>query len=202
VELPGPSLWDIFADGARVATNDGTTIAHTLDLGYLTLPTGRIVASDPFLDPWNEPFSVGVPRGAYLVLLALVWGDVAAVMVYLGDGTPVSWRPADPPAFAVDSATGCLMDHKVCRFLHRRADEDKYGRYTQRFRQALDETNGLGANYCVDPESGANIILFHTWGGDGNFPSYFGYSAEGSLVCLVTDMYLSLESVVGVQASA
>jgi hypothetical protein len=202
VELPGPSLWDIFADGARIATIDGTTIARTLDLGYLTLPTGRIVASDPFLDPWNEPFSVGVPRGAYLVLLALVWGEVAAVMVYFGDGPPVSWRPADPPAFAVDSATGCLMDHKVCRFLRRRADEDKYERYARRFREAIDETNGLGANYCVDPDSGANIILFRTWGGDGHFPSYFGYSADGSVVCLVTDMYLSLESVVGVEASA
>jgi hypothetical protein len=197
VELPGPSLWDLFADGARIATINGTTTAHTLDLGYLTLPTGWIVASDPFLDPWNEAFSVRVRPGAYLALLAVVQGDAASVMVYFGDGPPVSWRPADPPAFAVDSATGCLMDQKVWRFLRRRAEEDRYERYARRFREALDEADGLWANYCVDPESGANIILFRTWGGDGHFPSFFGYSGDGSKVCLVTDMYLSSECVVG-----
>ncbi len=31
---------------------------------------------------------------------------------------------------------------------------------------------------------------FHTFGGDGTFPSFYGYDARDRLVCLVTDMLL------------
>ena len=151
MELPGRSLWDIFADGATVATVDGTATARTLDLGYLTLPSGRIVASDPFLDPWNEPFTARVPRGAYLALMAVVHGDAASVMVYFGDRPPVSWRPPTRRPSPWICATGCLMDQRVCQFLRRRAEEDRYERYTRRFREALDETDGLWANHTVQP---------------------------------------------------
>ncbi len=119
MQLPGPALWDVFADGARVVRSDDGTVetARTLEMGNLTLPTGRIVVSDPFLNPWIDPFSVRVSPDTYPVLLSVIRGDAALVMVAFGNGPPISWQPADPPAFSVDSATGCLMDQKVCRFL-------------------------------------------------------------------------------------
>ena len=202
MDLPSPALWDVFADGTRVVTSHGAATSRTLDLGYLTLPTGRIVLSDPILDPWNEPFTVRVAPGAYPVFLAVVQDDAALVMVSFGGDPPVSWRSADPPTFGVDSATGCLMDQKVCHFLRRKAEADRYERYAGKFREALDEADGLWANYCLDRETGANIILFRTWGGDGYFPSFFGYTADGEPTCLITDMYLSLETVIGVQTEA
>ena len=90
MKLPGPALWHVFADGAQVVRSDDGTVdtAHTLDAGYLTLPTGRLVVSDPFLDPWNEQFSTRVPPGSYLVLLSVIRGDTAA------DHGVVQERPA------------------------------------------------------------------------------------------------------------
>jgi hypothetical protein len=203
MEMLRRALWDVFADGARIVADDGTVATtRTLDAGHLTLPTGRIVASDPLLDPWNEPFSIRVRPGTYSVLLAVVSGEPALVMVSFDDGPPVSWQLTDPPAFSVDSATGCLMDYKVCRFLRRKAEADKYERYSRRFGDALGETDGLWANYCIDAKSGANVVLFRTWGGDGSFQSYWGYTAGGSVACLVTDMYLDLDTVVRVEPPA
>jgi hypothetical protein len=193
-------LWTVFADGAQAVTEEGTISAHTIELGHLTLPTGRIVASDPILDPWNEPFSVQVQTGSYPAFMAVVQGDSALIMISFGNGPPATWESTNPPLFGVESATGCLMDQKVCRFLRRKAEADRYERYTKRFTEAFEETDGLWANYCIDQESGANVLLFRTWGGDGLFPSFFGYTADGLPTCLVTDMYLSLESVLGVQA--
>jgi hypothetical protein len=77
MELPGRALWAVFADGARVTEASGwTTSTRTLDAGPLILPAGRIVASDPLLNPWREPFSVRVAPGAYPVFLAIVRRDV------------------------------------------------------------------------------------------------------------------------------
>jgi hypothetical protein len=146
-----------------------------------------------------EPFSVRVPTGNYPVLLAVIRDDVGAVIVSFGEGPPVSWRAARPDCFGVDSATGCLMDHKVGRFLRRKADDDKYERYFQRFRDALDESDGLSANYVIGADSGANVVLFHTWGGDCFPRSYFGWSEDGAASCLVVDMCLGYDFVVRVE---
>jgi hypothetical protein len=198
MELPSNALWDAFTDGHRFETDDGgSVITRIVDAGGLVVPTGRIVVSDPILDPFNKPFSVAVPADTYPVLLSLIKDDVALVMVNFAKGPPVHWKPAKPETFGVDSATACLMDHKVCRFLRRKAENDKYDNFIQRFQDAIEQNEGLWGNYCVDTESGANVILFRTWGGDGVFPSFFGYNAEGEVTCLVTDMFLCSDHVLG-----
>jgi len=198
MRLPDPALWQAFEDGHRFMTADGEIVTTTtLDAGALVLPTGQIVACDPILDPWVKPFSVTVPPDSYQVLLSLIQDDVALVMVLFGEGTPMRWKATTPKSFGVDSATGCLMDHKVSRLLHRKADADKYEKYAHRFQNALDEHDGLWGNFCVDSSSGANVVLYHTWGGDGAFPSFFGYNSDGELICLVIDMFLEQDHVVG-----
>jgi len=197
MELPNIALWHAFADGHRFVTDDGDVVTtRTADAGPLVLPTGRIVVSDPILDPWNKPFTLAVPPGTYPVFLSLIQDDVALVMVHLSEESPVRWKPAKPESFGVDSATGCLMDHKVSRFLRRKAECGKYEQYMQRFQVAMDE-KGLCGNYVVDRESGANVVLFHTWGGDGRFPSFFGFDSEGKPICLVIDMFLGFDRVIG-----
>ena len=39
----------------------------------------------------------------------------------------------------------------------------------------------------LDEETGANILLFTSGWGDGRYPSYWGYAADGGIVCLLTD---------------
>jgi hypothetical protein len=198
MEIPSNALWDAFTDGHRFQTADGESVTTRIaDAGALVLPTGRIVVSDPILDPFNEPFSVAVPADTYPVLLSLIKDEVALVMVKFGEGPAVRWQAAKPETFGVDSATGCLMDQKVSRFLHRKAENDKYDRYIRRFQDAAEENEDLWGSYCVDSESGANVVLFRTWGGDGVFPSFFGYNAEDEVVCLVADMFLCFDHVLG-----
>jgi hypothetical protein len=198
MELPSNAFWDAFTDGHRFQTGDGEFVTTRIaDAGALVLPTGRIVVSDPILDPFNKPLSVAVPADTYPVLLSLIRDDVALVMVSFSDGPPVRWQAAKPETFGVDSATGCLMDHKVCRFLRRKAEEDKYDKYSRRLQDALEENKGLWGSYCVDAASGANVVLFRTCGGDGVFPSFFGYDADDEVVCLVTDMFLCFDHVLG-----
>jgi Protein of unknown function (DUF4241) len=198
MELPHIALWHAFEDGHRFQTKDGESVTTRLvDAGSVVLPTGRIVVSDPILDPFNQPFTIAVPPGSYPVLLSLIKDDVALVMVNFAEGTPVRWQATKPESFGVDSATGCLMDQKVGRFLRKKAESGKYDNYIRRFQDALEENDGLWGSYCVDSESGANVILFRTWGGDGHFPSFVGYNAEGEVVCLATDMFLCFEHVVG-----
>jgi hypothetical protein len=198
MNLPSFALWQAFADGHRFLTADGKGVTTRIaDAGTLVLPTGRIVVSDPILDPFNKPFSVSVPSGNYPVLLSLIQDEVGLVMVNFAEGTPVRWQVTKPESFGVDSATGCVMDGKVCRFLRRQALNGKYERFVRRFEDATEENEGLWGSYCLDPVSGANVILFRTWGGDGVFSSFFGYDSSGEIVCLVTDMLLSSDHIVG-----
>lgn len=200
MDLPSNALWDAFTDGHRFEIDDGKAVTtRVADAGCLVLTTGQIVVSDPILDPFNKPFSVSVPADTYPVLLSLIEDEVALVMVVFAEGPPVRWQAAKPDSFSVDSATACLMDHKVCRFLRRKAENDKYERYIRRFQDAMEENDGLWGSYCVDPESGANVVLFRTWDGDGVFPSFFGYDAEGEVVCLVIDTFLCFDHVPGVE---
>jgi hypothetical protein len=197
MELPDIALWHAFIDGHRFLTKNEVVTTRIEDAGVLVLPTGRIVVSDPILDPFNEPFSVSVPSGNYPVLLSLIKDDVALVMVHFADGSPVRWQRTKPETFGVDSVTGCLMDHMACRFLRRKAEAERYEKFIHRFQDALEENEGLWGSCCLDAQSGANVVLFRTWGGDGNFPSFFGYNSEDEVVCLITDMYLCFEHVLG-----
>lgn len=198
MELPSHALWDAFTEGHRFITDVGESVTtRVVDAGALVLPTGRIVVSDPILDPFNKPFSVSVTPDSYSVLLSLIKDDVALVMVNFAEGPPVYWQKTKPDSFEVDSGCGCLMDHKVSRFLRRRAEDDKYEGYSRRFQDALEENDGQWGGYRVGRSSGANVVVFRAWGGDGTFPSFFGYSANDEVVCLVTDMFLNFDNVVG-----
>jgi hypothetical protein len=39
----------------------------------------------------------------------------------------------------------------------------------------------------LNETTGGNLVMFHTGWGDASYASYFGYAADGSLTCLVTD---------------
>lgn len=197
MELPSHALWDAFQDGQRFRTDTGEAVtARIVDAGPLVLPTGRIVVSDPILDPFNQPFSVTVPPESYPVLLSLIRDEVGLVMVSFAEDMPVRWQAAEPATFAVDSTLACLMDYQVNRYLRRQAEADNYEKFAHKFQKSLDE-NGLWGSCCLNRESGANVIVFRSFGGDGTFPAFFGYNAAGDVVCLVIDMFLNWKFVVG-----
>lgn len=96
-----------FQDGAkfRFGGSDTVVTMSSTDAGSILLPTGRIVAADPLLDPWQQPFTVHVPPGFYPVHFALAGGEVAVAMLLFNEGEPVVWKRAKPRYVSVDSAT-------------------------------------------------------------------------------------------------
>ncbi len=189
MNLPSPSLWTAFEDGRRFNQGGRLIELACRDAGAIVLPSGAIVACDPQCDLAQPPLKLRVAPGAYPIFLALTDGHVAVVMVRFRDGAPQRWVPSKPARFSVDSGTGCLMDAKTARMLTRRLNEGKWDRYSKRIDDALAENDGW-ANVCLNQASRANIVVFRTYGGDGTFATFFGYSETGELICSVTDMFL------------
>src|SRR4028119_676519 len=48
-------------------------------------------------------------------------------------------------------------------------------------------------NLTLDPDTGANAIAFGSGDGDGSYASYWGFTADDELACLVTDFGVLLE---------
>lgn len=180
-----------------------------VSIGKLHLPTGRIVACDPFVQPETEPFTLVVPRGSYNVEIDIAHfsgGDqrIATAYLHFGQGCVLRWEPAllqgqDPSflamneffCYGVDAGTGCFMSPEAGQALTAMMDEqddDLYSILGDEMEESYVHTRSW-LNKIVDPTTGANLIAFSSGMGDGCYASYFGYGAEG-LLCLVTDFQL------------
>ncbi|HVK77070.1 MAG TPA: DUF4241 domain-containing protein [Kofleriaceae bacterium] len=178
-----------------------TTTRHRVrrkPLGTLRLPSGRIVAADPFLA--QPAFTTTVPPGAYPVeLLLATYPDdedgaleerIWLARIVFRREPPVAWALAVIPGqdvltlgrghelgYGVDSGTGCF------------ADGGLFERITG------DEAIHAGLNQQLDGptrpailrhgDGDADLIGFSC--DDGTYPSWFGLDAGGAPVCLVTD---------------
>jgi hypothetical protein len=139
----------------RLDTFWGEEIATSwLEIGPLALPSGAVVAGDPFtlLSDDVEPFAPTIEPGGYPVRLVLGHYFVPkdpeqteAVMVEdlrvglavlcLGDGVPVRWENAMPAGvgplpedeiwcYLVDSGSGAFIDAATLPLLHQRYQDD------------------------------------------------------------------------------
>lgn len=135
---PNVPSWSALKDGVTVQTERGPWYLWGVLCGNLTVPSGRLVACDPFamLRPADNPF-VEVPRGVFPVVVTLA--DVSeqqdrshireayASIVFSED--PEAYRKAIPLAregekrpepkgdefigFGVDAGTACFVDDTV-----------------------------------------------------------------------------------------
>jgi Protein of unknown function (DUF4241) len=189
----------------------GTVAVEVPHLGTLRMPSGALIACDPaYLRPiepeigewatkyWSDeqsrqPFTVTVPPGDYPVVLSRFrWlrgsGQVeAAVKVWVSDGPVDRWemalRAGDDPrtladggffGFGVDAGKGCFFDAAAASALARQPTE-----FTLECGQSRELT---------DDASGANLIAYHSGGGDGHYPVWIGRTAAGDVACFVADM--------------
>jgi hypothetical protein len=192
--------------GGAITVQGGTIAFETHDIGFLSTPSGLIIACDPLVFFDVRPFPVAVPIGRHKVQLAVARfpGDderVAFARVRLGDQPAHSWELANAAdkdnselganeffGYGVDSGTGCFMDPVAARLLSERFEQD------EGYADVLIE--GIEANYrhtwgWLDfrpiPDREENVICFSSGFGDGSYPSFFGYSRDGVLTDLVTD---------------
>lgn len=172
-------------------------VLSVYDAGLLDLPSGRLVACDPYRQVAAEvhPFTVTVPPGRYPVLVSHVrWQrsdgetsleyEVTAAMVRLADEPVVGWEmgrqsESEHRAFVSLTGTAAFLDAGAGTTLAHLIgpDEDK-----GEFATAMDE------DHPVNLTDGAfNVVAFWSGYGDGLYWTWVGRAADGRPVAFVTD---------------
>jgi hypothetical protein len=183
------------------ADSHGAPIQYqAVSLGRLALPSGRIVAADPFLAKNADAFERTVPPGRYPVSFALatLFSDevyVAYARLRFRNSNVVRWEIArvsrqeelSNMGYGVDSGVGCFVDATLApRYAEELAEE---GALERKISDRLDRFDGA----LVSPSfwSRDNLACFSSGRGDGVYASYFGLDAAGHPVELITDFQIA-----------
>jgi hypothetical protein len=175
------------------------------EIGLLEISTGKVAASDPLVQPDPPGFTQAVPNGRHpvRVLIAAFGSDerIAYAQLRFSDAAPVRWEmahvgtQANEPlgegqffGYGVDAGIGCFMDPRAGELLAERMGvEDDY------FEVIIDDMEKTYAHtrswldFRPNPRAAENVICFSSGWGDGVYPSFFGFDAEGGVAQLVTD---------------
>ncbi len=179
----------------------GMALAHH-KVGELLLPSGLLVACDPFVFPEAEPFSLALPRGAFPVVLSVAQIDtdqrVAFATVRFRPSSPVAWdmltsgdqdtaslKEGEYFGYPVDAGTGCFMDRVAAVGLNdrMRAQSDFY----EVMIAEMDKTYRHTWSWLDLKFGDGNLIAFSSGYGDGMYATYAGFDAEGEVPVVVTD---------------
>jgi hypothetical protein len=185
--------------------------------GELIMPSGQLTACDPFIGlefpDEAAPFTVTVPPGRYPVEMCLVgWTEpgkpdepvsptrTAAAKLLISRAPAVRWELAlvgrqsvDDLAddrfygYGVDAGTGCFVDTFAIPALKELVDEPDDRPGDNRLTDALEAVDWVGAVNVANTDGTANIIAFMSGPGDGVYPTWIGYAADGQPACFVTE---------------
>lgn len=201
-----PSL-PVSNDYLACALEDGREIDDMIlrhrNVGELLLPTGRLIACDPFLvTDETPPFRCSLPSGKFAVLLSIanIKTDqrVAFATIRFTKTTPTSWEMLttgnhDPATlkeghilgYAVDSGTACFMDVAAARALSQRMSETQD--YFEVLIEEMQKTYVHTWDWLNKNFGDGNLIAFSSGGGDGVYATYAGRDSNGQLSAIVTD---------------
>jgi hypothetical protein len=197
-----------FSAGSLQLANESITF-KVQRLGEIALPSGRIGASDPLVLAQPESFSTAVPPGRYPVELAVAMLEnederTAYARLLFSTEPAIRWAMAVTPGqdtstlsgeeifgYGVDTGTGCFLPPEAGQVLaDRMAEESDYYEVVVEEMQKNKQTTWSWASIRPDPASDLSVIVFSTGYGDGVYASYFGFSADGRPVALVTDFQI------------
>ncbi|MEU4153705.1 DUF4241 domain-containing protein [Streptomyces sp. NPDC026659] len=190
-------------------------VIHVVDGGELSLPTGRVIACDPFVYLGSgdiEPFTVTVEPGRYRVETAVATltrpGEepsdtphhrVAAARLVIRDEPAADWElallPDQDPAelgddefygYGVDAGTGCFYDASADgAFPECEGDEGPLW-------DALEDGKWAPRPHRItSTEGGHDLIAFTSGWGDGAYPTWIGRNADGEVTCFLTDFFVA-----------
>lgn len=196
-----------FRDGLRLQGPTGPLTLHSQQIGELVVTSGKVVACDPLICPETDPFAARIASGRYPVTVSLARflaeGEehVACAMLRIGERVPARWEMAASPGqasgelragyifgYPVDTGIGCFMDADAARALF-----ESLGKHKGCAERLIAEMARAQAprwtwlDIPMDPATGANLVAFSSGFGNGFYASYWGYDADGSATCLVTD---------------
>jgi hypothetical protein len=200
---PGPVAHLVSMSAAERAARNVTTIA----LGDVILPTGRIVAADPLVQPDRPPFLVTVTPGRYPVTLLEHDGGIAAAVMRFDGGAVFRWQLAltagqdvktlkanEIFGIPVDAGLASYMDATTYPLMQQRearARAEKGSRYSEYYSDVLaDELAANGDRYVMHQpvaDQPGNVAIFQAGWGDGFYAVYWGLDGAGRPVALLTD---------------
>ncbi|WP_159479469.1 DUF4241 domain-containing protein [Chryseobacterium sp. 18068] len=195
---------------------------ETMEIGKVSLPSGKVVVRDPLvsLDANQSPYFVQAPKGNFPVTISVVksedWGDrYAVVKVEFTKEKPLVYREAligieelegvtkdDFFGFGVDAGLGCITDAEVLPLVDKFTDEsdvdnlyDDYFAeiFAQSYKHNPDNQRDAGdwINWTV-PNTEYQIPMFASGFGDGEYPVYFAYDANGE-ICGLYIQFIDIE---------
>jgi hypothetical protein len=201
-----PDLTMLLSAGARFEADGIAYVIERLPVGTVTAPTGEITACDPLTGARGaEAFTATIAPGAYPLTawVAVVSREgrdaqrrTAALELTVGDQPVVGWEMALNEGqdvgvldvdgyfgYPVDAGVGTLADLSAVTAL---AEWD-YDQLEEVYIPAQIPPGPAPIDGLVDPATGANVITVSTGWGDGVYPTFVGYAADGTISAYVTD---------------
>jgi hypothetical protein len=172
-------------------------------MGDLLLPTGQLVACDPFVQPETKPFLITYPSGRFPVFLIIAEssrGDqrVAFAVVNFSSEPAIRWEilttvpkdvsklgPDEILGYGVDSGTGSFMDVAAARILMEKMNREKA--YFDTLMAEMEKTYRHTWSWVNASLGDTNLLAFSSGYGDGVYASYAGYTATNQVVKVITD---------------
>lgn len=181
-------------------------------LGEIFLPTGRIVACDPFMVYNSEPFEQKVKPGRYPLTLSIAHFStdqrIVLATIHFSVEKPKTWitattaRPGSRRFTTFDNLTtvegvyNFIVDYGCASYM----DMQAASVLTERLKQDQDYIYGLAKNMhenyidtrewaivVLDSTTDLNVAMFSSGVGDGSYYSYWGCTDNDEIVCLTTD---------------
>ncbi|MDI6105685.1 DUF4241 domain-containing protein [Actinoplanes sp. NEAU-A12] len=201
-----PDLNAIMTRGARFERDDIEYVIEQFPVGAVTAPTGEITACDPLTSAHGaEPFTATIKPGTYPLTawVAVIHQDgngpqprTAALHLAVTDQPTVRWELAlnqgqDPGVldsdgyfgYPVDAGVGTLADLTAVAAM---AGWD-YDQLEDVYIPARAAPGPAPIDAITDEATGANVIVVSSGWGDGVYPTFVGYAADGSITGFVTD---------------
>jgi hypothetical protein len=185
-------------DGCKL---EEITLSHH-HIGDLILPTGQLVACDPFVLPDSPSFNLTLPRGTFPLILSIAQiktdQRVAFAIVQLSQAVPATWemltigsqdistlKEGELFGYGVDAGTGCFMDLSASRALAKRMSEQQD--FYETLMAEMDKTYKNTWSWLDVKFGEGNLIAFSSGYGDGVYATYAGRDHDGHACVVVTD---------------
>ena len=200
---PKPSIFEkAFIKGTKDRIDKMDVGFYGVNVGNLKVPTGRLVACDPFLtEEYGLAFTQAFPTGEFPVQLAIAHDEgresIVFVRILFSEAPVVRWEYAllknEKPApigagtqkgFIVDSGIAAFMDSAAAKTINT-ADTLLVGK---KLYQPLDDNRRPGWRYANFKVGDQNLVAFSPAFDGGYYRSYIGYDASGVPCRLLTDL--------------
>jgi hypothetical protein len=196
----------IFETAFFLGTRVDEMTFYGVNIGKLKIESGKIIACDPVGLPNAYSLALTFPTGEFPLQLAIEVDSIDQRVAYsriLFSEKPVArWEvalfpgqkplPVDTPlyhGYGVDSGTGCFLDSLANVELDTLSKKDEEI-WNHMFFDSMAIHYRNTWSYALPSFKGHNLSVFSTGTGDGLYPTYVAYDADGKICRLLTDFGL------------